>query len=63
MQVLACLALRQSATQTEIAEMIGVEPPTLVRVIDRMEQSGWIARRSDPSDRRKNAIRATKKVA
>ena len=58
-QVLAWLALRKEATQVELANMLGVEPPTLVRVIDRMEQAEWISRHADPADRRKNVIRTT----
>lgn len=61
-QVLACLAMQGELTQTEIADLLYVEPPTIVRVLDRMERDGWIARHDDPSDRRKKIIRPTNNV-
>ena len=61
-QVLACLKLFDGPAQNELAETLGVEPPTLVRVLDRMEAAGWIERRDDPADRRRKLVRATKKV-
>jgi len=38
--------------QCELAEVLGIEGPSLVRVIDGMEQSGFVERITDPSDRR-----------
>ena len=61
-QVLACLALGGEMIQTELADRIGVEASTLVRLLDRMERDGWIERHDDPADRRKKVIRPTKKV-
>jgi DNA-binding MarR family transcriptional regulator len=29
-----------------------IEPISLARLIDRMEQAGWVVRRPDPADRR-----------
>lgn len=39
-------------SQATLAEMAGVEPPTLVRVIDQLEAQGLVERRTSPSDRR-----------
>jgi MarR family transcriptional regulator, transcriptional regulator for hemolysin len=39
-------------TQAEIAARIGVEEPTLVPLLHRLETDGWIIRRSSPHDRR-----------
>lgn len=61
-QVLACLAFSEELMQSDLAEMIGVEASTLVRIIDRMERDGWVARFPAKDDRRKKMIRATKKV-
>lgn len=61
-QILACLALKQELAQNQIAEMIGLEPSTLVRIIDRMERDGWVVRKPDPDDRRKKLIATTPKV-
>lgn len=61
-QVLACLALKGEMTQTELAALLRIEPPTLVRILDRMERDSWIERCSAPNDRRKKIIRPTEKV-
>jgi len=39
-------------TQTEIAERLGIEEPSLVTLLHRLESEGWVARRSAPHDRR-----------
>ncbi len=61
-QVLAGLALEGEASQVRLAELIGVEGPTLVRILDRMEQKGWIRRRVSSRDRRQKIISPTGKV-
>lgn len=62
-QVLSCLVLYGDLVQTELAERLGIEPSTLVRVLDRMARKGWIERREAPDDRRKKVIRPTGRVA
>ncbi|MCP4267360.1 MAG: MarR family transcriptional regulator [Candidatus Brocadiaceae bacterium] len=61
-QVLASLALDGETSQVKLAELIGVEGPTLVRILDRMEQQGWIKRKTSSRDRRQKLISSTKKV-
>ncbi|MEM7810892.1 MAG: MarR family transcriptional regulator [Planctomycetota bacterium] len=61
-QVLGCLALRGEVPQTELAEMLRVEPSAVVRIVDRMERDGWIERVPDPTDRRKKQIRPTSRA-
>jgi MarR family transcriptional regulator for hemolysin len=39
-------------THRELAERLGIEAPTLVRLIDRMESDGLLKRRASESDRR-----------
>lgn len=56
-QVLGWLALEGELSQTELAERVHVEPPTLVGILDRMERDGWISRQDCPTDRRKKLIR------
>src|SRR5262245_61999220 len=56
--VLGWLALEGELSQTELANKMIVEPPTLVGILDRMERDGWISRHNCPTDRRKNLIRA-----
>lgn len=47
--------------QSFYAERLEVEPISLTRMIDRMEDSGWIARVPDPTDRRARLLRLTEK--
>lgn len=64
-QVLGCLALEGPLSQTDLAERMRIEPPTLVGILDRMERDGWIRRDADKHDRRKKLIhpqRAAKPV-
>src|ERR1051325_12105650 len=47
------LSLAEDAlTQAEIAERLGVEEPTVVNLLHRLEQDSWITRRNSPHDRR-----------
>jgi len=51
--VIRRLATGQAAlTQRELADAVGIEGPTLVRLLDRLEQHGIARRVSDPRDRR-----------
>ena len=56
-QVLGCLALEGPIPQCRLAELMRIEPPTLVGILDRMERDGWICRASDPADKRRKLIR------
>lgn len=51
-QLLAYLVYHEGINQTGLADLIEIEPISLARLIDRMEQAGWVERRPDPSDRR-----------
>jgi MarR family transcriptional regulator, transcriptional regulator for hemolysin len=55
-QVLGCLALEGRLSQTDLAERMRIEPPTLVGILDRMERDGWIRRGGDANDRRRKLI-------
>ena len=46
-------------SQAHLAELAGVEPPTLVRVIDQLEAQGLVERRVSPTDRRVNLLYLT----
>jgi MarR family transcriptional regulator for hemolysin len=61
-QVLAWLSLEGPLSQVELAERMNIEPPTLVRVLDRMERDGLLAREACPGDRRRNRIRPLPKA-
>ncbi len=47
----------EGVTQSELAERMGVEGPTLVRMLNKLEQEGLVERRSTPGDRRAKTIR------
>lgn len=42
----------EGIAQARLAELLEVEPISVSRLVDRMEEAGWIERRPDPSDRR-----------
>lgn len=47
------LSLAEDAlTQAEIAARLGVEEPTVVTLLHRLERESWITRKNSPSDRR-----------
>jgi len=48
------------ATQRELAECVGIEEPTLVRMLHRLEQEGLVERRASQADRRTKTIVLTK---
>ena len=52
-----------SLTQKLLSERLGIEAPSLVRLLDRMEADGWIVRCPAPSDRRAKTVHATDKAA
>ena len=60
-EVLVCLAFGDT-TQTEIANRLGIEAPTLVGVLERMERDGWLERTNCPEDRRKKRIAPTRQA-
>ncbi len=61
-EVLAWLSYKTDLAQSELAEKMGIEAPTLVGVLDRMERDGWIVRVPSETDRRKKLIRPTERV-
>lgn len=48
-------------TQSEMHKQIGIEQPTAVRTLDRMERDGLIIRTRSTTDRRAIEIRLTEK--
>jgi DNA-binding MarR family transcriptional regulator len=51
-QVLAFLAPNEGIQQGALADLLEIEPITLVRILDRMANRGLIERRQHPTDRR-----------
>lgn len=52
-------ALGGTPVQARLAERMGIERPTLARLLDRMERDGLIRRIPDADDRRANRIAVT----
>src|SRR5438067_13126919 len=47
--------------QIELADMLDIEPITLSRIVDRLEESGLVERLADPADRRAWRLHVTGK--
>lgn len=52
----------EGITQRALAEKMGIEGPTLVRLIDSLERNGLVERTPSPTDRRANILRLTAKA-
>jgi MarR family transcriptional regulator, transcriptional regulator for hemolysin len=50
------------STQSALATLLGVEPISVSRLIDRMEQGGWLRREAHPDDRRARIVIASDKA-
>ena len=51
--------LGENVRQNTLADAIGIEGASLVRLLDELQASGLITRIPDPSDRRANAVNLT----
>ena len=49
-------------TQREIADKLGLEGPTLIPIIDKLEKDGFVIRKVGKNDRRNNQIFLTEKT-
>lgn len=61
-QLLVRLAQHEGINQAGLADLLELEPISLARLIDRMEQAGWIERRADPADRRARLLYMSEKA-
>ena len=50
------LKRRPGASQSELADMMEIERAPAGKIVDRLEERGWLERRPDPEDRRINRI-------
>src|SRR5271154_975772 len=60
--VLARLALQEGINQVTLAQLLELEPITLVRLLDRLQAAGLIERRADPQDRRARVLYLTERA-
>jgi DNA-binding MarR family transcriptional regulator len=56
---LLALAGPGNISQHEMAELCGLDPSSLVAVLDSMERRGWLRRRRNPRDRRIQWVQRT----
>jgi DNA-binding MarR family transcriptional regulator len=61
-RVLARLKREPGLRQVELAERLDMEPITLCRSVDRLEEAGLVERNPDPSDRRAWRLQLTDKA-
>lgn len=58
-QALVKLKRNPDLSQAQLADMLDLEPITVSRLLDRMEEAGLIARRPHPTDRRIRLVSVT----
>ncbi|MGA0532277.1 MarR family winged helix-turn-helix transcriptional regulator [Hansschlegelia sp. KR7-227] len=51
--------LGDGARQNDLARSLGIEGPSLVRLLDRLAAAGLLERREDPTDRRAKTLHLT----
>lgn len=61
-RVLAHLMAHGPLAQNELCEMLSISAPAAVKLIDRMERDGWVAREADASDRRIKRVVPTERT-
>ncbi len=52
----------EGVSQVRLAEWLEIEPISVSRLLDRMEEGGWVERRQDVKDRRVRVIYPTNKA-
>lgn len=60
-RLLVRLVKEEGVAQARLAELLEIEPISVSRLLDRMEEGGWVERRQDASDRRVRMIFPTDK--
>lgn len=59
--VLTCLIDADASSQSWLSETLAIDASDMVRLIDVLENNGWVQRERDPRDRRRQIVAATKK--
>jgi DNA-binding MarR family transcriptional regulator len=59
--LLNVLGARRGAIQQEIGQLMGIDPSTMVSLIDQLESAGLAKRRTHPKDRRAREVSITPK--
>ena len=61
-KVLFRLERQPGLRQIELSDMLDIEPITLSRIVDRLEEAGLVVRKADPADRRAWRLHVTAKA-
>ena len=61
-RALVHLSRCEGMNQAALADVLEIQPITLTRLLDRLQESGWIERRQDPGDRRMYRLFLTKQA-
>ena len=61
-KVLFKLTRKPGLRQVELADLLDLEPITLCRIVDRLEEGGLVERTRDPEDRRAWRLNVTEKA-
>ena len=61
-RALAHIASREGCRQSTTAEILEIKPITLTRLIDRLEEAGWVERKPDAHDRRAVQLHLTEQA-
>lgn len=62
-RTLVHLSRNEGINQSMLAEILEIQPITLTRLIDKLEQQGVVERRNDPDDRRAQCLFLTEAAA
>ena len=55
-RVLVHVYRREGVSQTALAQVLEIEKPTLGKLVDRLEEKGWVERRIEASDQRARRV-------
>ncbi len=58
--ILACVDV-EPMSQRQLSALLIIDASDMVRLIDSLEDHGWVTRDRDPKDRRRQIVEATKK--
>ena len=61
-RVLVHVYRREGISQTALAQVLEIEKPTLGRLVDRLEQKGWVERRIEDRDQRARRLVITEQA-
>lgn len=62
-RALSRIARNEGLNQVSLADLLEIQPITVARLVDRLEQAGWVERRPDPADRRAQRLFLTAEAA